>query len=122
MNGAQLVPADLLAQLAANPALLADVVDAVARLTGCGNTRRAAGTIRGKRAGRRSITEDDRLLQHVGQLIADGKTPAEALKMTAAAAGGHSYAATLIRLRRKWSKRIANGKRSEQIIFRLPNA
>jgi hypothetical protein len=103
-----MVPEAVIAAFVSDPALLASTVAEVARRTKNGNLARAHGIMVGKRAGRRVISEDDRLVQHVGQLVADGKAPAEALKMTAAAAGGHSYAATLDRLRRKWRRHCDN--------------
>jgi hypothetical protein len=102
------VPAAVRDLLASNPALLAALLDDIAKQTGCGNTRRCAGILRGKRAGRRVISEDDRLIQHVSQLVAAGHTSAEALKLTAASQPGHSYTATLDRIRRKWRRHCDN--------------
>jgi hypothetical protein len=109
----------MIAAFVANPALLADVVDEVARRTKSGNLARAHGIMVGKRAGRRVIREDDRLLQHVGQLVAAGKTPAEALKLVASASAGHSYAATLDRIRRKWRRHCDNRRRDQRGDFIL---
>jgi hypothetical protein len=98
----------VIAAFVADPTLLAAVVSEVAKRTKNGNLSRAHGIMVGKRAGRRVISEDDRLIQHVAQLVAAGHTSAEALKLTAASQPGHSYAAVLDRLRRKWRRHCDN--------------
>jgi hypothetical protein len=101
------VPDAVLAAFVADPALLAAVVGEVARLTGDGNIARAAGTIRGKPAGRRAL-DDEALLNSVRQMVAEGYMLGEALKSAAAAHPGHSFESTQARLRRKWNRREQN--------------
>jgi hypothetical protein len=99
------IPETLLAALVASPALVAELLDHIAGQTRDGRIARAAGVVRGRCAGRRTI-DDAVLLQNVAQLVADGHTPREAIRRAAAASGGHSFAATEARLRRKWRTRI----------------
>jgi hypothetical protein len=99
------IPEAICDLLVRDRAALAALLDHIAECTKDGRIARCAGIARGKRAGRRVI-DDAVLLANVQQLIADGDAPGAAIKKVAAVAGGHSYAATHARLRRKFTRQI----------------